>query len=109
YNSWRAFVRTTNADCMDVELVQGGMTTVFQCRPIRSEPDLSYRVRQTDQKQTAPTVTTIAHMPGTVVDVLVQAGDRVKMEQPLAILEAMKMEHALVSPVNGTVITVKVL
>jgi acetyl-CoA/propionyl-CoA carboxylase, biotin carboxylase, biotin carboxyl carrier protein len=45
-------------------------------------------------------------MPGTVIDVLVAEGDRVTAGQRVAIVEAMKMEHALVAPIDGVVSTV---
>lgn len=44
-----------------------------------------------------------APMPGKVVAFLVQAGDAVKKGQPLAVLEAMKMEHTIAAPADGTV------
>lgn len=44
-----------------------------------------------------------APMPGTIIDVLVEAGDVVESGQPLVILEAMKMEHTINSPSAGTV------
>lgn len=44
-----------------------------------------------------------APMPGKVLDLLVQPGDDVSAEQPVAILEAMKMENELKAPVEGTV------
>lgn len=34
---------------------------------------------------------------------LVAAGDRVVARQPLVVLEAMKMEHEITAPVDGTV------
>jgi len=40
-------------------------------------------------------------MPGSVVAVLVASGDRVEAEQPLLIVEAMKMEHVLKAPSAG--------
>jgi 3-methylcrotonyl-CoA carboxylase alpha subunit len=39
-----------------------------------------------------------APMPGKVVSVFVKAGDRVTRGQPIAVLEAMKMEHTLSAP-----------
>jgi biotin carboxyl carrier protein len=42
-------------------------------------------------------------MPGTVIKVLVAAGDEVVSRQPLVVLEAMKMETPLVSPYDATV------
>jgi acetyl/propionyl-CoA carboxylase alpha subunit len=42
-------------------------------------------------------------MPGKVTGLSVKAGETVKKGQPLLILEAMKMEHALTAPFDGTV------
>jgi propionyl-CoA carboxylase alpha chain/3-methylcrotonyl-CoA carboxylase alpha subunit len=42
-------------------------------------------------------------MPGKIVSVSVKAGDRVTKGQPLLVLEAMKMEHALTAPFDGVV------
>jgi 3-methylcrotonyl-CoA carboxylase alpha subunit len=44
-----------------------------------------------------------APMPGKVVAFLAQAGDKVKAGQPLAVMEAMKMEHTITAPREGTV------
>ena len=42
-------------------------------------------------------------MPGTVVRVLVEAGQAVRKDAPLIVLEAMKMEHTIAAPADGTV------
>jgi len=49
-----------------------------------------------------------APMPGHVLDVRVEAGQRVATGAVLIVLEAMKMEHSLVAPWDGTVATVSV-
>ena len=49
-----------------------------------------------------------APMPGTVIGVLVQAGEHVAARQALVVLEAMKMETPLVSPYDATVRAVHV-
>ena len=49
-----------------------------------------------------------APMPGTVIRVLVTAGDAVDPRQPLLVLEAMKMETPLVSPYAAKVKAVHV-
>ena len=44
-----------------------------------------------------------APMPGTILDIKVQAGQSVKKGDVLIILEAMKMENDIVAPQDGTV------
>lgn len=44
-----------------------------------------------------------APMPGTILKILVNVGDEVKENQPVMILEAMKMENEVVAPKAGTV------
>ena len=47
-----------------------------------------------------------APMPGTVLDVMVREGQRVREGQPLIIIEAMKMEHRILAPKAGEVISI---
>jgi acetyl/propionyl-CoA carboxylase alpha subunit len=47
-------------------------------------------------------------MPGLIVDVMVALGDKVRKGAPLLVLEAMKMEHALTAPFDGTVASLSV-
>jgi 3-methylcrotonyl-CoA carboxylase alpha subunit len=44
-----------------------------------------------------------APMPGKVIAFLAQAGQTVKQGQPLAVMEAMKMEHTIAAPRDGTI------
>lgn len=44
-----------------------------------------------------------APMPGKIIDVLVREGATVVKGEPLVILEAMKMQNELISPVNGVI------
>ena len=47
-----------------------------------------------------------APMPGTILEVMVKEGQRVREGQPLMTMEAMKMEHRIVAPKSGEVISV---
>lgn len=49
-----------------------------------------------------------APMPGTILKVLVNVGDSVSENQPLMILEAMKMENEIVASSAGTVSAIHV-
>jgi 3-methylcrotonyl-CoA carboxylase alpha subunit len=42
-------------------------------------------------------------MPGSVIEVLVRAGDRVEKGAALMLIEAMKMEHTVAAPADGVV------
>ncbi|MBA2676461.1 acetyl/propionyl/methylcrotonyl-CoA carboxylase subunit alpha [Ramlibacter sp.] len=44
-----------------------------------------------------------APMPGKVISFAVKAGDKVSKGQPLAVMEAMKMEHTIAAPADGVV------
>jgi glutaconyl-CoA/methylmalonyl-CoA decarboxylase subunit gamma len=47
-----------------------------------------------------------APMPGKIIDVLVREGTTVLRGEPLIILEAMKMQNEILSPVNGVIVKV---
>ena len=47
-------------------------------------------------------------MPGTIVDILVKVGAKVKAGDPVLVIEAMKMENEVPAPVAGTVKAVNV-
>jgi len=49
-----------------------------------------------------------APMPGSVIEVLVKAGDQVKEGDTVVILEAMKMENEITAPQSGTVVKILV-
>ncbi len=50
----------------------------------------------------------VAPMPGTILDVLVQPGERVTRGQKLLTLEAMKMKNAIKAPFDATIAQVLV-
>jgi propionyl-CoA carboxylase alpha chain len=47
-------------------------------------------------------------MPGNVVRIGADRGERVRSGQPVVVLEAMKMEHQIVAPADGLVAEVRV-
>lgn len=47
-------------------------------------------------------------LPGTILDVFVNVGDKVKAGQTVVLLEAMKMENNIETDVEGTITEVKV-
>lgn len=49
-----------------------------------------------------------APMPGKILEIIVKEGDQVELGDPVAILEAMKMENELKAPIAGTVTTIAV-
>jgi len=49
-----------------------------------------------------------SQMPGKVVSILTKEGNAVKKNQPLIILEAMKMENEIISPKDGVIESISV-
>jgi biotin carboxyl carrier protein len=49
-----------------------------------------------------------APMPGLILEISVEVGQEVKENDPLLILEAMKMENSFLSPRNGTIKSIAV-
>ncbi|MCW0484789.1 biotin/lipoyl-containing protein [Gaoshiqia sediminis] len=47
-------------------------------------------------------------IPGTIIDVFVKPGDKLKEGDPLLILEAMKMHNIVQMPFNGKIVSVHV-
>ena len=47
-----------------------------------------------------------AQIPGLISQIFVKKGDNVKLNQKLCILEAMKMENEITSPINGKIINI---
>lgn len=61
------------------------------------------------QAQAAPGMGKLtAPMPGTIIKVLVNTGDKVEQGQPVVILEAMKMENKINANATGTVTSIEV-
>lgn len=56
-----------------------------------------------EPQQAAEGVRVTSPMPGTILDVKVSVGSRVKSGEPIMVLEAMKMENDVVAPSDGTV------
>jgi len=50
----------------------------------------------------------IAPMPGKIIDVLVREGSEISKGEPVFILEAMKMQNEINSPVDGIITTVNI-
>ncbi len=70
--------------------------------------DGRHRVLTLQSVQTSPAPdavigTLAAPMPGKVIAFLAGVGDTVTQGQPLAVMEAMKMEHTIAAPRDGTI------
>lgn len=75
-------------------------------RLVRAEPR---QVQNVDPLQTSKsTKKIIAPLPGTIVELKVQAGDTVKTGDTLLILEAMKMENSILAESSGVIKTIHI-
>lgn len=129
--SWRVFV---NGAPYDIDLhgidTNGLYSMLVNCRPyeafveeakdgylvtIQGEPFEvsveSERERRLPRKPAHPTgeLSIKSPLPGMVLSVLAHPGEPVKKGDPLAILEAMKMENEICAPRSGVVKEVKII
>ena len=84
----------------------GGWRLNLPVAPPASPPDVDAAAHERGAEAGSSSVT--APMPGTVLELLVAAGDRVVARQTLVVLEAMKMELPLAAPFDATVSSVHV-
>jgi biotin carboxyl carrier protein len=71
-------------------------------------PDVDRAVRAAAAHGGGGSVEVLAPMPGGIVALHRRAGDAVEAGDPIATLEAMKMEHVVAAPHAGTVAEVRV-
>ena len=91
------------ADAIHVEVE--GQSLEFHPAP---PPTVEEAVRHAGAHGGDGTAVLTAPMPGRVIAVRVAAGSSVQAHQPVVIIEAMKMEHAVVSPIDGRLVAVAV-
>ena len=90
----RKFAITVNGQSYEVEVEEIGGAPTFAAAPVAAAPAGAKPVN--------------APMPGTVLDVKVTVGQKVKNGDTLLILEAMKMENEIAAPADGTVASINV-
>jgi pyruvate carboxylase subunit B len=95
----RAYSITVNSRVYDVTVAEGSGTV--QATPAAPAAAPAAAPVSGGTEVDAPT-------PGNVVKIMVSVGDSVKTDQPLLILEAMKMESEVKSPCDGTIASVNV-
>ena len=71
-------------------------------------PKISFISPDRPQKETAAINKIDSPLDGNILSVFVKVGDKVKIGQPVAILEAMKMENEIQAETEGTVTAVSV-
>jgi 3-methylcrotonyl-CoA carboxylase alpha subunit len=95
----RAFVDGEPLRCIfvrdgdDLYVIRGGSTERFGLAKLDAASFAADAL--SDGRGTAP-------MPGQIIALFVKVGDSVRRDQPILVLEAMKMEHTIVAPIDGT-------
>lgn len=88
---------------VEIEEVTGGSgetaTTITQERLVQAH----------SLAQSSAGITMEAPMAGSILSIAVNVGDIVKKDQVLLILEAMKMENEICSPVDGKILSIGVV
>jgi propionyl-CoA carboxylase alpha chain len=105
-------VAVVSATPTEVTLERDGVATAYAVGVVGDRVDVDSPVghvalgivpRFTDPADAVASGSLLAPMPGTVVSVAVEEGQRVEAAQTILVLEAMKMQHSVRSPGPGAV------
>lgn len=98
------YIIKVNGNPYEVEVQEvGGANSNVSTATKTMKKTISHQAVRTSQPKPNSSGDVAAPMPGTVLKVKVAVGDTVKKGQVLLILEAMKMENEIVSPIDGKV------
>lgn len=101
----RLLVKGAGATASALAVRRGDTVFVSYCGRIF---EVKRPTSRTAAAATSQSGTTLAPMPGQIVDVFVEQGEQVEAGQKLLVLEAMKMQHAVTAPYDGIVSNVPV-
>ena len=73
------------------------------CCEKKAEPVIPKVTKPVEEAKAVGNQEVIAPLPGVIVEILVKEGKKVKENEPVVILEAMKMENSLLAPISGVV------
>ncbi len=102
---------TVNGNTYDVQVEELGAAAQSASVQSSAPAAQSASVRSTapaPAAQSAEGTPVSAPMPGNILDIKVNVGDSVAAEQVVVVLEAMKMENDIVTPVAGKVTAINV-
>lgn len=100
HGSLRYQVDIVNKHQNDYELIINGVTYNFS---VETDFSLQRKLNLQTQASESSIIRLKAPMPGKILDVLVKTGDIVKTGDTLLILEAMKMQNAILANTKGVV------
>ncbi|NLJ89129.1 MAG: biotin/lipoyl-binding protein [Epulopiscium sp.] len=115
----RRFQVTVNGNIYEVEVeeLQGGQAAASVASTPVAAPAPAAPAPKAETAKPAPQQVTggaqgehkvNSPMPGTILDIVVNIGDSVKEGDPIAILEAMKMENEIVATASGKIASINV-
>ncbi|MBE5752689.1 MAG: acetyl-CoA carboxylase biotin carboxyl carrier protein subunit [Clostridiales bacterium] len=105
----RNFVITVNGKSYDVAVEEvGGVAPVIATPVVKSVAPVTPTPVATAPKTTPKTTPAngekvLSPFPGLIKGLLVGEGESVKKDQPILVLEAMKMDNDITAPCDGTV------
>ena len=103
----RQFSITVNGVAYAVEVEEVYNDGADQVKaPKQPAPAPKAPVKAAQPKTVAAGETVKAPMPGTILEIKVSEGEKVKNGQVLMLLEAMKMENEIVSPMEGEIVQI---
>jgi biotin carboxyl carrier protein len=107
----RNFQVTVNGQTYEVSVEEvTGQNTQVAAKPAmpQAAPKAKAPAPKPASNASAGSVQVKAPMPGTILEIKVKPGDKVKNGQAVCVLEAMKMENEIPAPQDGTIASIEV-
>ncbi|MBQ6004555.1 MAG: biotin/lipoyl-binding protein [Clostridia bacterium] len=107
-NGKRYDVGVEEVDAASAPAVPAPVSTVKESAPAPAETAEEPKAAPVDTEIPEGGEKVEAPMPGTILEVTVQKGDKVNKGDPIMVLEAMKLENDILAPASGTVVSINV-
>jgi glutaconyl-CoA/methylmalonyl-CoA decarboxylase subunit gamma len=111
----KKYIVTVSGKKYEVEVEEAGLQSASSVSSAAVQQPKVEEIKQAPAPTPAPALnattgqkTVKAPMPGTILDVRVSQGQRVKQGDVMFILEAMKMENEIMAGEEGTVVSVSI-
>ncbi|MCB9262053.1 MAG: acetyl-CoA carboxylase biotin carboxyl carrier protein subunit [Flavobacteriales bacterium] len=112
--NYHVLLNNKSFELSEIEVIRNDKTVAMTINhkryvvAIEDNFDLLLKSMGMDKSTTQKVSEVKSPMPGLVLNIMVEVGEEIKKDQPLMVLEAMKMENVIASPCDAMVASIEV-